>query len=346
MARSGARGREERGAARAAAPGSPPSASIIDSAFRTAYRVSVHGTTPLDRARRRALLKIVRSAAVVQRRLRLVERPFARRELSRFERELVEEEFGRDAFARSRTRLRRAEERIRNLSRDEQKALTRASSTDQFATLVRRFYGRLASHVREVDPDLVRLERIRRFLDDRPRFDPDQPVVVIAGFPNVGKSSLVGRLSSAQPKVADYPFTTLKVGMGHAEAGPLRFQVMDTPGVLGRRGRRNPAEREAELVVHTAAQVVLFLLDPSGTSGFSLPEQEELLARWRRERADLPIIEVETKSDLARSSAQRLHVSVVTGEGIPELRRELESVLRTISSPRMPPVEESPPPAD
>jgi len=163
--------------------------------------------------------------------------------------------------------------------------------------------------------------------------------LVIAGFPNVGKSSLVARLSSAHPKVADYPFTTLSIAVGHADLGFDRLQVLDTPGVLGRAGRANPAEAEARAAVRGVATVVVFVIDPSETCGYSVEEQERLLARWKEEFPQLPIIAVETKCDLVRRSTDRLHVSAITGEGL----TTLESQVRALVRPRgeLPPVQEA-----
>jgi nucleolar GTP-binding protein len=155
----------------------------------------------------------------------------------------------------------------------------------------------------------------------------------------VGKSSLVARLSTARPKIADYPFTTLSIAVGHADLGFDRLQVLDTPGVLGRKGQSNPAETEATTAVGRAATVVLFVIDPTGRSGYSLEEQEALLARWRSEYPDLPIVEVETKSDLGARESDRLQVSAVTGAGMDPLWARL----REHMTPRgeLPPMEEA-----
>lgn len=242
---------------------------------------------------------------------------------------------------RSLRRVGRAEERIRGLSRDEQLALRRALAAEEFAEAVRRTYGRLASFVREVDNDLVRLREIRHYLDGRPRLDPATPSIAIAGFPNVGKSSLVARLSSAHPKVADYPFTTTAIAVGHTDLGFDRLQVVDTPGVLGRTTRHNPAEVEAETAVGHGVDAVVFVLDPSETCGYSLLDQERLLGRWRSEFPRLTIIEVETKSDLGRGGPSRLQVSAKTGDGVDQLRDEIGTFLRQrATSGALPPMEE------
>ncbi len=320
-------------------PAPPPSVGILDTAFRRASLVTPHGETKAARDRRRAELKVVRSGATVLRHLRLESRRLSTPPLTEFEHALIAGAFGDGTLDRSLRRLRRAEERIRGIERDAEREVRRATGADELGDVVRAFYGRLASFVREVDPDIVRLRAIAGFRSRRPHLEPDAPTLVVAGFPNVGKSSLVARLSSAHPKVAEYPFTTLSIAVGHADLGFDRLQVVDTPGVLGRVGRANPAEAEAETTVRGAATVVLFVLDPSGGAGVPLSEQEALLTRWRQEYPDLPILAVETKCDLGRSGTDRPKVSAVTGEGVDALWKEI----RTLVRPRgeLPPMEES-----
>ena len=56
--------------------------------------------------------------------------------------------------------------------------------------------------------------------------------VALVGFPSAGKSSLIGAVSAARPKIADYPFTTLVPNLGVVEAGDTRFTLADVPGLI------------------------------------------------------------------------------------------------------------------
>ncbi|HTP53448.1 MAG TPA: GTPase [Thermoplasmata archaeon] len=319
VARSGRRRRDE--------PPPPPSVGLLDIAFHRASLVTPHGRTKSERDRRRAVLKIVRSSATVIRHLRLESGAVRKASSGEFEKALVERRFGAGTLDRALVRVRRAEERIRGLARDAERSAQGGDERTDLGDVIRSFYGRLSSFVREVDRDLETLRRIGRYLDDRPRLLEGAPTLVVAGFPNVGKSSLVAKLSSARPKVADYPFTTLAIGVGHADLGFDRLQVVDTPGVLGRSARANPAEKEAETAVERAATVVLFVIDPTGTSGYTIEEQEQLLARWQEEFPQLPIVVVETKSDLLRRPVDRLQISAVSGDGLDALWARLRAAL-------------------
>lgn len=323
---------------------SPASVEILDIAFHRADLSNPKGRTKAERDRHRAELKVVRSAATVIRLLQAETRRFRRPPLTDFERALIARRFGEGTLDRSLTRVGRAVDRIRGLQRDSERAVHHAAGADELGVEVRRFYGRMASHVREIDADLARLKQLDRFREDRPRLDPNAPTLVVAGFPNVGKSSLVARLSSAHPKVADYPFTTLAIAVGHADLGFDRWQVLDTPGVLGRSHRANPAEAEARTAVERAASVVLFVLDPTPGAEPPLEEQEELLARWKRELPGRPILEVETKADLfRRPGSERLQVSSATGEGLDELWERIRGIWSSMPRPERPPEEEDAP---
>ncbi len=318
----------------------PPSVLILDAAFRKAHRASAHGISKLDRSRRNAKLRIVRSAAIVLRAIRGLGKSATTPPLTELDHRVLNAHFPEGALERSLRRVRNAEGRIRRLLQEEEERLSTLSTEEEFGDLVRRTYGRLASYVQEIDPDLERLHEIIRFRRARPEVLPGLPSVVVAGFPNVGKSSVVTRLSSARPEIAPYAFTTRAIVVGHTDLGFDRLQVVDTPGVLGRAARSNEAEREALAVVRTQPTIILFVLDPSGSSGYPLADQERLLDRWRTEFPHTPILAVETKADLVRTGSGRLAVSSVTGEGIETLREELQRLLAQVPKSPLPPGED------
>lgn len=189
-------------------------------------------------------------------------------------------------------------------------------------------YGRISSLVEQVGKDLKFLDQARNAMRKLPEMNPELATVVIAGYPNVGKSSLLRALTDAEPEVASYPFTTKECYVGHRkvtrrDSGRRRvetLQFVDTPGLLDRPlSERNDIERQAILALRHLADVILVLLDPSEHCGYPLPEQERLLAEVRRDFPRVPLLEAETKADLVRTTTPRRKVSVETGEGVEEL---------------------------
>jgi nucleolar GTP-binding protein len=161
--------------------------------------------------------------------------------------------------------------------------------------------------------------------------------VVIAGFPNVGKSQLVERISSARPVIAPYPFTTQGIGVGHVKFGWHRFQVIDTPGLLDRPlEERNAIELQAILALKYLADVIVFILDPSETAGYTMEKQERLLTSVRENFPGIPIIEVENKVDVLRSDSERLKMSAINGEGVEVLLDQIKLHFKDMERLEMP----------
>ena len=160
-------------------------------------------------------------------------------------------------------------------------------------------FARMADIVEEVDDDLVAVAEARDALRKLPDIRPDEPTIVVAGSPNVGKSSFVNAITNARNEVASYPFTTTAVRVGHVERDHIRYQIVDTPGLLDRPAEeRNAIERQAASALEHLASAVLVILDPSETCGYALAEQlalrDDILERF----ADIPVLTVANKADL------------------------------------------------
>ena len=132
----------------------------------------------------------------------------------------------------------------------------------------KRAVARLASMVHQIDKDLHFLNEVRNVLRQLPHVE-DTFTVVIAGYPNVGKSSFIRQVSSADPEVASYPFTTKGIIVGHRIMGREKIQFVDTPGILDRPAEeRNAIEKQALSAMMNVSSVVLFILDPSEHCGY------------------------------------------------------------------------------
>src|SRR3954469_15836303 len=146
--------------------------------------------------------------------------------------------------------------------------------------------------------------------------------VALVGFPNVGKSTLIARISAAKPKIADYPFTTLEPNLGVVRLDDGDFVVADVPGLIeGASEGRGLGHRFLRHVER--ARVLVVLLDLAPVAPTPPAEQEEVLLRelgaYRPELLERPRLVVGSRADLADDAApwDGPVLSAVAGEGVP-----------------------------
>lgn len=158
-------------------------------------------------------------------------------------------------------------------------------------------YARLADVVEEIADDLEALMDAREKLRVLPDIQPDQPTIVVAGYPNVGKSSFVNSVTRASNREASYPFTTTQIHVGHFEHRHITYQLVDTPGLLDRPPEeRSDVESQAISALEHAADAVLVMLDPSLDCGYPLDIQHALREDIES-RFDVPVLSVYNKID-------------------------------------------------
>ena len=142
---------------------------------------------------------------------------------------------------------------IRQITREYVGRIKRTGGAES-TPLRRSAFGRFSSIMRSIERDLLFLNEARNLLRKMPSIDPEAPTILIAGYPNVGKSSFIISITGARPEVASYPFTTRGIVVGHLLRGDKRYQVVDTPGLLDRpMGERNEIERQAVAALSPSA---------------------------------------------------------------------------------------------
>jgi nucleolar GTP-binding protein len=207
------------------------------------------------------------------------------------------------------------------------KSLKKSKNMDFLMQKQQEIYGRISSVVKQIDKDLVFLAQAQNIMKKFPDIY-DVPTVVIAGYPNVGKSSILRCLSSAKPKIAQYPYTTKEIHVGHIEKKEKyltkRFQLIDTPGLLDKPfSKRNDIEKQALSALSNLADIIIFVIDVSETCGYLLDDQLHLLSQIKKTFGDSSFIIVENKVDLKKADSEHLKISCETGEGIDILIREM-----------------------
>ena len=165
--------------------------------------------------------------------------------------------------------------------------------------------------------------------------------VALVGLPNVGKSTLISRISAAKPKIADYPFTTLEPHLGVVRASDeSNFTVADIPGLVeGAAEGKGLGHRFLRHITRARVLVVLVELDP--VTGVTPTDQLRILldelGRYQPNLLDRPRVVVGSKADLVGAGGTEipdqaegkeqagdlfspdLVISAVTGLGIREL---------------------------
>ena len=203
--------------------------------------------------------------------------------------------------------------------REEYQPKLRNTDPDKARKHRKQAFARMADVVEEVAEDLVRIGEARDALKNLPDIRPDEPAIVVAGYPNVGKSSFVNRVTRADNEIAHYPFTTRGVHVGHFDRDRVRYQIIDTPGLLDRpEADRNDIERQAASALEHLGDAVIFLVDASEACGYPLSAQlalRDAVAARFRER-DVPVLTVNNKSDRSRDVDADHQMSIETGEGV------------------------------
>jgi nucleolar GTP-binding protein len=297
-------------------PTVPQAEDLIDQAFRRGRKAQAAKGAPGELGKNRELARVGAASRQIESSLHRVIRSFpSLDELHPFYRELVDVTQGLDELKQRLGHVEWTRKQVQQIRAEAEDDIRNAAHDDERTQVRKAAYGRMASLVEEVTEDLADLEQARHDLAGLPTLTFDDPVLVVAGHPNVGKSSLLDLITRASPKVAEYPFTTKGVHLGHRDHERYKVQVMDTPGLLDRpMAERNDIERQAVLALEHAADAILYVLDPSGHCGYPLEEQEHLLAELD-ERFDVPFVVVENKADL-ETTGERPATSCETGEGV------------------------------
>jgi len=228
---------------------------------------------------------------------------------------------------------------------DRRPVVRRADLERSIPSKRKKAFGRMASVLRSVEGDLLFLGEARDRLRKLPTIDLDLPTIIIAGYPNVGKSSFLAMVTSAKPQVAAYPFTTLHPCLGIMELSKSRRLVLaDIPGLIS--GAHAGAGLGNEFLRHVErTRLLVHMLDicpPEGDPAENYRVIRRELSLHSPALAAKTEIVVANKMDLTGGEAnlRRLRkslgdvdiipISAVTGKGLDPLKERLWKLLAKV----------------
>ncbi len=293
---------------------------LLDKAFRRASKVS-------GRKREKAINKLATVSNVISSHLNTVMKAHpSYTSMPEFYRELVDLTVGLARLRKSLAALRWADRMVQKVVT---KGIKQIKGGKDPENVLRGTYGRVASIIKQIDDELRFLNDAKKAMRRIPVF-LNIPVVVVAGYPNVGKSSLVSALSSVKPEVANYPFTTKEIYVGIVQLNDKKAQIVDTPGMLDRPiHKMNDMEKRAVLCIKNIADCIVFVIDPTESCGYSTEKQYSLLEEVKE--LGKPVLVVYSKADLHRMR-DKIAFSSKTGEGMDDVKRAIFDVIESIYS--------------
>ncbi|WP_409199710.1 NOG1 family protein [Methanobrevibacter sp. DSM 116169] len=328
-------------------PTIPTPDELLDKGFRRGKKAAdLTRTTKMPKhlkGKRIEEVRVITACQVIKDRLKMIlDRVPPIEQLPEFYQDYIDITVGVDDMKQSLGALNWAYGILTQLEKDYAGKIRRAPS-EKASGYQKQAYGRIASVVNKIKKDLDFLDFAKANLRNMPTIDFDAITIVIAGFPNVGKSTLLKQITTAEPEIANYPFTTKGIQIGHFEKRWKNYQIIDTPGLLDRPvSKMNDIELNAMVALEHLADAILFIFDMSETCGFPLESQLNLLKEIEKIFKGVPVIYLFNKIDLSDYEKDEekfdyvtkyvdkldnvLFVSASTGEGIDEIFNILDKI--------------------
>lgn len=232
---------------------------------------------------------------------------------------------------------------IEQVAKDYVRLIKFGDSLFRCKQLKRAALGRMATIMRRNKDPLAYLEQVRQHISRLPAIDPNTRTLVVCGYPNVGKSSFLNKVTRADVDVQPYAFTTKSLFVGHMDYKYLRWQVIDTPGILDHPlEEMNTIEMQAITALAHLRSAVLYFMDLSEQCGYSVEAQVLLFNSIKPLFNNKPTFLVINKIDAAKledldedkaslvhsvieesnGKIKMIEISTFTDQGIMELKQQ------------------------
>lgn len=259
-----------------------------------------------------------------------------------FHKDLLNTLYDADHFRIALGQLNTAKGLIETVARDYVRLLKYGQSLFQCKQLKRAALGRMATICKRLKDPLVYLEQVRQHLGRLPGIDPNTRTLLICGYPNVGKSSFLKNISRADVDVQPYAFTTKSLFVGHFDYKMLRFQAIDTPGILDHPlEEMNTIEMQSITAIAHLRSAIMYFMDLSEQCGYSVGAQMDLFESIKPLFANKLVFIVINKIDVMRpenldsesqerlqkllksANVELLQLSCTTTEGLMNVRNSV-----------------------
>ncbi len=314
---------------------------IADIAFSTAKK---NGEMTWHQLKKKD--KISRRRATEKERIRVARRIIIRRldkiydqfpvvkDLAPFYQELFKNNIDFDKYRQSLQAIKWTCTKVEELYNLNNKKIIDSNEPGEMSSIRNQFYARADSLLKKLQKSLDFLEESRKKLRRFPDIKPEMYTIAIAGHPNVGKSSLLKALTTADPEISNYAFTTKGLNTGYMKTENNEYlQIIDVPGTLDRENK-NMIEKNAIIVLEKVINDVIFVIDPSETSGYTIGEQINLMEKFTDEFKFSPLcvlnkidISQKEKINFALKNVKRsIKISIKENKGINELKKNIKKM--------------------
>lgn len=301
---------------------------FIDLAFRKANEKAsiMRGTkkfkgTRLDKSKKIEILKIDVIREVIVERLLGILKAFPDLEgLPEFYNELVKCTIDYPALKKSLGALNWAKQKTIDMHKDYSQKIRKCKSPEKINDYRREFYGRISSFLKQISKALKFLENARRAMKQYPAIKTGVKTIAIAGFPNVGKTTLLFKLTGSKPDIQPYAFTTKGINVGYIMEGTKKkVQVLDTPGTLNRFDKMNSIEKVAFLALKLLAEKIIYVFDL--TEPYPLDDQVKLYKKIKEIKK--PLIIYLSKTDILEKEVVERFCKKYKPESIDKIKKAI-----------------------
>ena len=253
----------------------------LDVAFKSAKTKG-----DLTRQKRLGKDKLKRSKAIEREKITAITKSLVRKlsrilnafpyvdELHPFYQELVKCTLDYDALKKSLGAVNWVVKKVEEFSNKTINNIKRTQDIRKINSYRREFYGRVSSLIKQIRKDFVNLDEARKVMKEYPIIKTSLFTVAITGFPNIGKTTLLYKLTGSKPEINSYAFTTKRINVGYFQEDNKKIQVLDTPGTFNRFDKMNNIEKQAFLAMKYCSNFIIYVFDL--TEPYSLEEQIKL----------------------------------------------------------------------